>query len=399
MSLKIKEKFNAKTSLPQEGIASFIRKTYEILEEGKHTQIISWSDDGNYLVIKDAEEFSQKVLPIYFKHSNFTSFVRQLNMYNFHKKRSMTSEHIYFHELFKRGKVDMLRHIKRKNSEVTSSTSSNGMMGKDVDPYHSPTSVNYHIAHENLMLKQMNKDCFGRINALELRIKDIARENDVLMKRISERQDKEEGLQSAFAKFFQNNPGAKLNPHAAAQLGAENLEKIKMIMNENKFQSHMYEKPQTSCASNNSGGMMGSSLTREASDSGSIMDPFLMNYPAIKHNSNETRLIENSAYTATTQLTLPTRQPSDLTYLSFPYSEDATSILGKRKPHQLKASGPNSPLIYSKNMCPYEDTYLGYDEPSKLTCYGIFEEAEEPKINLMDFNTPLFVGGKPEERC
>jgi len=395
MSQKSKEKFNAKAALPQEGIASFIRKTYEILEEGKYNQIVSWSDDGNFLVIKNAEDFSQKVLPIFFKHSNFTSFVRQLNMYNFHKKRSMTSEHMYFHELFKRGKVELLRHIKRKNSEPTSSTSSNLMMGKDLDSYHSPTAVSYHIAHENLMLQQMNKDCFARINSLESRIKDLARENEVLIKRISEKQEREEGLQSAFSKFFQNNPGAKLNPHAAAQLGPE-LEKLKMIMNEGNAYPN-----QASCVSNNSGVIVSSGLTREASETGSVVDPFLINYPSMKLNPAEARLVESSAFTAATQLTQTTRQTSDLTYLSFPYNgEDSSSVLGKRKSHHFKMASPNaSPMIYAKAIGSYEDTYLGYDEPNKLTCYGIFEEAEEPKINLMDFTTPLFAGGKPEERC
>ena len=78
MSQKTKEKILSKSSLPSEGIASFIRKTYEILEDSKYYDIISWSEDGNFLVIKDVEEFCQKVLPVHFKHSNFTSFVRQV---------------------------------------------------------------------------------------------------------------------------------------------------------------------------------------------------------------------------------------------------------------------------------------------------------------------------------
>lgn len=82
MAQKFKEKYVSKCILPQEGIASFIRKTYELLEEGKFSNIVSWSDDGNFLIIKDAEDFSQKILPVYFKHSNFTSFVRQVRHLN-----------------------------------------------------------------------------------------------------------------------------------------------------------------------------------------------------------------------------------------------------------------------------------------------------------------------------
>lgn len=56
--------------------------------------LIYWSDNGNsffgmpkhmrkLILVPNSEAFGKQILPKFFKHSNFSSFVRQLNMYGF----------------------------------------------------------------------------------------------------------------------------------------------------------------------------------------------------------------------------------------------------------------------------------------------------------------------------
>lgn len=47
--------------------------------------LISWSTMGDVFCVYDPIEFSRLILPQHFKHNNWQSFVRQLNMYGFHK--------------------------------------------------------------------------------------------------------------------------------------------------------------------------------------------------------------------------------------------------------------------------------------------------------------------------
>ena len=56
------------------------------LEDPKNFNLIRWSTAGDSFIVFDEEEFAKTLIPELFKHANYASFVRQLNMYGFHKK-------------------------------------------------------------------------------------------------------------------------------------------------------------------------------------------------------------------------------------------------------------------------------------------------------------------------
>ncbi|KAG1048581.1 hypothetical protein G6F43_009044 [Rhizopus delemar] len=103
-------------------VPDFIQKLFRMLENDSSENTLSWSSNGTTFIVKDTIEFSRTVLPKHFKHSNFASFVRQLNKYDFHKVRQLEDSQRpygdqaweFVHPKFIRHRKDLLDEIKRK---------------------------------------------------------------------------------------------------------------------------------------------------------------------------------------------------------------------------------------------------------------------------------------------
>ena len=95
-----------------------------MLEDSTYSNVVRWGDDGESFVVLENEKFTKAILPKHFKHSNFASFVRQLNKYDFHKVRQSNEEGAtspygpnaweFKHPDFKINNKDALDNIRRK---------------------------------------------------------------------------------------------------------------------------------------------------------------------------------------------------------------------------------------------------------------------------------------------
>ncbi|KAK4501008.1 hypothetical protein PRZ48_006814 [Zasmidium cellare] len=112
-------------------IPPFVQKLSSFLDHA-NTDLIRWSDDGKSFIVLDEDEFARKLIPELFKHNNYASFVRQLNMYGFHKTVNITDGSLrqsekarkgvkppsmYSHPYFRRGQPDLLWLIQKPSSK------------------------------------------------------------------------------------------------------------------------------------------------------------------------------------------------------------------------------------------------------------------------------------------
>ncbi|KAJ2901538.1 Flocculation suppression protein [Coemansia aciculifera] len=112
--------------------AAFVSKLYAMVADASTNNLISWTTDGDCFKVTDPTEFARVVLPVYFKHGNWPSFVRQLNMYGFHKINDLayggifgdTQLWMFKNPHFKRGELGQLQCIKRRGPKTGTSATS-----------------------------------------------------------------------------------------------------------------------------------------------------------------------------------------------------------------------------------------------------------------------------------
>lgn len=120
-------------------IAQFVGKIYSILNDQRYEQFVRWGPEGTSFIILNSSEFSDNVLAKHFKHSNISSFVRQLNKYDFHKVPSSESTKALWgpsiwefkHRNFQRGRPDLISHITRKRTSNKTRSSGENDCGRE----------------------------------------------------------------------------------------------------------------------------------------------------------------------------------------------------------------------------------------------------------------------------
>ena len=114
------------------------RKTWNLVSDPSSDHIISWSAQGRTFTVWQPDLLESTQLPATFKHSNFASFVRQLNNYGFRKCHSDRFE--FGVEGFEQGKPELLTTLRRhdaprnkkKEAEGKSTSAASGKKGAGV---------------------------------------------------------------------------------------------------------------------------------------------------------------------------------------------------------------------------------------------------------------------------
>ncbi|XP_062120468.1 heat stress transcription factor B-2a-like [Humulus lupulus] len=98
----------------------FLTKTYQLVDDPAIDDVISWNDDGSTFIVWNPTVFARDLLPKYFKHNNFSSFVRQLNTYGFRKVVPDRWE--FSNDYFRKDEKRLLCEIQRRKIATTTPT-------------------------------------------------------------------------------------------------------------------------------------------------------------------------------------------------------------------------------------------------------------------------------------
>nr|AYJ00403.1 HSF1-V1 [Helicoverpa armigera armigera] len=163
-------------------VPAFLGKLWKLVNDTETNHLISWSPGGKTFVIKNQADFARELLPLYYKHNNMASFIRQLNMYGFHKITSVENgglryekdEIEFSHPCFMKGHAYLLEHIKRKianpKSIVTSNESGEKVLLK-------PELMNKVLSD----VKQMK----GKQESLDAKFSAMKQENEALWREVA----------------------------------------------------------------------------------------------------------------------------------------------------------------------------------------------------------------------
>ncbi|KDP21146.1 hypothetical protein JCGZ_21617 [Jatropha curcas] len=200
----------------------FLSKTYEMVDDPSTDSIVSWSQTNKSFIVWSPPEFSRDLLPRFFKHNNFSSFIRQLNTYGFRKADPEQWE--FANEDFVRGKPHLMKNIHRRK------------------PVHSHSMQNLQGQGSNPLTdseRQALKDDVDRLKnekevlILELQRHDCERQGfELQMQALKEKLQQMERRQQTMVSFVSRvlqKPGLALNLMSELETGHDRKRRLPRI--------------------------------------------------------------------------------------------------------------------------------------------------------------------------
>lgn len=183
-------------------VPAFLAKLWKMVDDPSTNDLILWSPSGTSFLIRDQTRFCKELLPMYYKHNNLASFIRQLNMYGFHKVVSVDAgstnldhdENEFHHPCFIKDRPYMLEHIKRK------------ITGNKIEGGNGKTEV---VNKVLLDVRQMR----SRQETMDSRLSQMKLENEALWRELSMLRQKHMKQQQIVNKLIQFLVSLVQHPH------------------------------------------------------------------------------------------------------------------------------------------------------------------------------------------
>ena len=166
---------------------SFLFKLNDILNDNNYKNFIHWDTNGKRVIILDVFSLCNIVLPKYYKHNNYSSFVRQFNIYGFHKSKGVENcgdayESDKFHRNITKEEISQIieQNKKMKNTIIIKDnqkeedTNNDDVLKYIFQKTEENTQSSLMLRKEMLDLKMENNKLNYEINRLKILLKNNA---------------------------------------------------------------------------------------------------------------------------------------------------------------------------------------------------------------------------------
>ncbi|KAG9443955.1 hypothetical protein H6P81_015295 [Aristolochia fimbriata] len=182
----------------------FLGKCYDVVNDPATDSIVSWSTTGDTFVVWDPPSFSRDLLPKYFKHNNFSSFVRQLNTYGFRKVDSDRWE--FANDGFQKDQRHLLKTINRKKTSQVPHVPQS--QSPKTHPFSSPCIEvgNFGLEKEVEMLKRDKNVLMQELVKVRQHQQNVENQLGVVIQQLQQMEQNQQQMLSFFAMALQK-PG------------------------------------------------------------------------------------------------------------------------------------------------------------------------------------------------